>query len=529
MITAQPVALDTGITIREYHQAKGNSVRLVYDEINDQLFYATGEGDIYSVKDDGNGNAQETFMFTALDHEIGFVQGMAIREGMLVVCGNNNAFEPTTTGRVSKAVHSAGNNWTWSILATTEPYESANNFDHLFSGIIITQNKSEVIWCSGARGTHGEIQTYDGLYPSLRGLPITSILLKIPTNSNNINLLNDSTWLVNSGYLYARGTRNFFDFEYTADGKLFALENSGDRDDPEEMNEIIPGAHYGYPWTMGGNDNPMQFTPFNPDDDKLINKYCNAYKRGYFYNDPNFPQAPNINFKEPVRNYGPDADFYRDPSTGEVKKASDTGGYITSFSSHRSPLGLVFENNNLQDSRLKNKGFMLSWTPGGDANGWRYAGNDTLTGTFVDESEDLVMLSPRNGSFNEIHAHQLIKGFKTPIDLVIARNKMYVLEYNYVDPKIYEISFSGTTEISEYGSESIKIFPNPVKDIIKIKDNRVLGLSYHILDVSGKQTMISGSLKPSGDINVSKLPTGVYQLLLETESGERKHASFIKE
>lgn len=139
------------------------------------------------------------------------------------------------------------------------------------------------------------------------------------------------------------------------------------------------------------------------------------------------------------------------------------------------------------------------------------------------------MLSPRNGSFNEINAHQLIKGFRTPIDLVIARNKMYVLEYNYVDPKIYEISFTGTTGISEYDNASISVFPNPVKNFLEIKNVGTSSFTYRVVDVSGKQTMISGTAAASERINVAVLPAGVYQLLMETERGEKKLARFIKE
>ena len=516
---AQPQALDTGMVIDEYLNAKGNAIRLVYEKHNDQLLYITGEGNIYGLSEDQNGNVSETHLFTPLDHEITFVQGMAIRDSVMVVCGNVDAFEPTTVGKVALAHLNSSGNWVWRNLVTTVPYESANNFDHLFSGIVISEDGNDVIWCSGARGTHGEIQTYDGRYPGLRGLPITNILLSVPINSPSITLQNDSAWLANNNYVYARGTRNFFDLEYTSDGKLYALENSGDRDDPEEMNEIIKGEHYGYPWTMGGNENPMQYVPFDPENDLLINKYCKAMQRGYFYEDADFPQAPNISFKEPIKNYGPDADYYRDPVSGAVKKASDTGGFITTFSSHRSPLGLAFENNNLSDPRLKGMGFMLSWTPGGDANGWRYAGNDTITGTFVDESEDLVMISPRNGSFNEINSYRLARNFNTPIDLAIARNKMYILEYDYTSPKIYSITFSGTTSIKErHLEDAFSVYPNPTDNILNLEYDDKLSFK-QMLIIDGLGGKMHEYYKATSKLDLGGLKAGIYCLQITDTHG----------
>jgi glucose/arabinose dehydrogenase len=61
--------------------------------------------------------------------------------------------------------------------------------------------------------------------------------------------------------ILARGLRNAFDLAFNAQGQLFATDNG--RDDlgpsqpPEELNHIIPGAHYGWPdcWGRGQGSN----------------------------------------------------------------------------------------------------------------------------------------------------------------------------------------------------------------------------------------------------------------------------------
>ena len=64
-----------------------------------------------------------------------------------------------------------------------------------------------------------------------------------------------------------------------------------------------------------------------------------------FYEDLTYPQVPvGLTLTDAIKNYGPDADKFRDPNTGSIRDASDEGTFITSFTSHRSPLGLAFDN-----------------------------------------------------------------------------------------------------------------------------------------------------------------------------------------
>src|SRR5438270_9870937 len=111
----------------------------------------------------------------------------------------------------------------------TEPHESCGYFDHKFSGRALSPAGDSITINSGSRGDHGEEETNNGLYPNLRNVPLTSKLFRVATRDSTY-LHNDSLWLTNSGFVFAYGTRNNFSMAYGANGNLFGLENSGDRD-----------------------------------------------------------------------------------------------------------------------------------------------------------------------------------------------------------------------------------------------------------------------------------------------------------
>lgn len=126
------------------------------------------------------------------------------------------------------------------------------------------------------------------------------------------------------------------------DGNFYGGSNSDRRDVTEAFYKIEEGANYGFPWWIGGAQNPIQFRDYNPNTDRLLPSGAN--NQGYYNTDPNFPPMPeDVDFIQPYKNIGPDADKWRDPNTGLIQDASDNGRVITSFSAHRSPTGLIFD------------------------------------------------------------------------------------------------------------------------------------------------------------------------------------------
>ena len=78
------------------------------------------------------------------------------------------------------------------------------------------------------------------------------------------------------------------------------------------------------------------------------------------YEPEDIPAAP-ASMIDPIVNHGPDADQFRDVATGQVVDASDTHRPMTTFTAHRSPLGLSFDSAGALCGDFKSNAFILSW------------------------------------------------------------------------------------------------------------------------------------------------------------------------
>ncbi len=429
-----PQVLDSSIRINRIMTVKNGVIRVALDPVSQHIFYVQTGGNIYEVIQPDTGVAYDSLIFTTANHTVEYVQNFAFFDSTLYVSGNNHSDSALTAGIIARGKLQPDGSRLWDTLMITQYYQTADYFDHLFSGLALSPAGDSIYICSGARGDHGEVQTRYGIYPGLRNVPLTTNIYALPTNDSTvITLLNDSAALAASGYVYCRGVRNHFDMAFDSNGNFFGVENSGDRDHNEEMNWLRRDHHYGFPWKMGDTDNPQQFVPFDPATDKLINHFSRSWRLGFFSNDPAFPQAPpGVTFDEPIQNYGPDCDKYRDTS-GAVLDASDSSVSMGTFTAHRSPLGLVFDNAHMMSSTYNGDGFMLSWTQGYDSCGCSTP-PDTSIGPFVDPSEDLVHLDlsfdSLAGNFR-LNATRIISDFEHPVDADINGNKIYVIENGY--------------------------------------------------------------------------------------------------
>jgi len=437
-----PVLLNTNLQIRLVMNTSGagpNSVRLAKDPRNNQIYYLKINGDIYRVNlQPVGGISTSTKVYSATDHGLANnVEGLAIGpDGTIYVLGNTSTNTTMTFARISKGVPNVSGVRVWSLLARTEPYPRTQTgvFDHLYNGLIVSPDGQYLYVNAGSRTDHGEEQNNGGLYPGLRDVPLTAKIFRLPVSGSNLVLTNDLNTLRLAGYIFAEGVRNAFDFGFAANGDLFATENGPDRDMSEELNWLRPGMHYGFPWRMGGADNPQQFTPYDPSTDKLLDPRFYAVANGFYHNDPTFPPPPT-NFAEPVINLGPDADSYRAAIDGSIKDASSLGQTLSTFTAHRSPLGLVFDTLSAMAPPFQNHGFMLSWTPG-DPTG------NTTAGPFKDASADMVDLNlTKLGSTNyQTTVTRLIGGFSNPMDAEIVGNRVYVIEYGG-NQGLWEVTF----------------------------------------------------------------------------------------
>jgi hypothetical protein len=265
------------------------------------------------------------------------------------------------------------------------------------------------------------VQTDGGTFPGLREVGLTTVLLRLPIDSSALLLPNDREQLRAMGYVYCEGLRNTYNLAFGPNGHLFGTENGPDRDMAEEINWLREGRHFGYPWKMGTDDNPQQFSDYDPSQDRLLNASYTAVRQGTYKNDPTYPPAPSP-FTDPVINIGPDADRIRDPVTGGVIDASDTGRTLGTFTGHRCPLGLTFDNQGVLGSKFHGDGFVVSWTRG-------LAAGATGEGAFGDPSQDLLHLEFTSlGSNYQVRATRIVGGFSNPVDTAMIDHKLYVLE-----------------------------------------------------------------------------------------------------
>lgn len=401
-----------------------SSIRLAVDPVGRSLYFCKRDGGIYQVQTAGTVFSAR-LVHTAAETGVVEPSGMAFGPDGTLYLVDNETRGNTNVATIRKGVRRpAGDGRTWSTLARTAPYPRSNStYDHVFNGIAVSPDGRSVFLSSGSRTDHGEVQSAGGAFPGAREVPLTAKMFRLPADAEGVLLPNDEAALDAAGYTFARGLRNAFDPAFGPSGDLFSTENSGDRDDPDELNWIQQGRHYGYPWRMGGNATPQQFAGYDPRADRLLNPGFRAVQQGYFHNDPGYPSPAGLTFTEPIQNLGPDADRIRDPLTGAVFDAGDRGTTLGTFTSHRSPLGLVFDVRGVLPGELRGAGFVLGWTRGD-------AGGDTIAGPFRDAGEDLLHLTlTRSGADYRLRAKRLVCGFRNPIDAEIFDGRLYVLEW----------------------------------------------------------------------------------------------------
>ncbi|MEQ9308888.1 MAG: PQQ-dependent sugar dehydrogenase [Balneolaceae bacterium] len=467
-VISQPTIVDEEVSINNIASAPSGSIRLSFNKNDSTLYLITQEGNIYRVRISRGLNV---LVQTNNDHGLSDVQGFDISEdGRFFIVGNNKNSENATNVATIMRANVIDNEWIWEKVAETEPYPTSNTaFDHIMNGIVVSPDGSKLYINSGSRTDHGEIHDVDGRYPGLREAPLTAKILTIPSDTTNLLLENNLESLREKGFIYAEGTRNSFSLAFDGEGNLFGTENAGDRDDSEELNWLQKGKHYGFPWVIGGNETPMQFPGYDPDSDPFIPSNSTAANLGTFYEDLDYPEPPDgVEFTSAVTNIGPDADNFRDREDGLLKDASELGISITTFTSHLSPLGLVFDTEGRLGSKFTGNGFMLGFSGGAP-------GDPFLLPRMGYHGEDLLHLTFTKTDDNyEISTRSIVKNLINPIDAEIIGNKIYLIEHRNdqwlnvgADTRIWEVSFPALgTNIENEENTASKFhlhqnYPNP--------------------------------------------------------------------
>lgn len=423
-----PVALRPDIKIAHVMAVSPEAVRILQEPGTGHFYYTTFDGGVYRIKNINAAKPVTEKIFSAADHGITRLQGAAFRHNTLFLCGNisvNN--NKGTRGRMVRyQMLPAGTPKMTEVFNTVEIGSTKTVFDHGFNGLAVSPDGKYIFVNSGARTDHGEVQDNGGAYPNARDAALTACIFRFPVEAKNLLLPNDEAKLKANGYLYAQGIRNAYDLAFDADGNLFGVVNSGDYDHPEDMFWIREGHHYGFPWVMGGIENPQQNPGWqpSPETDPFINKFAHAWSVKYFRNDPDFPKKPaGVRFSPGVENLGPDANEYRDRESGKVTDGDQTGRPVTTFTAHSSPLGLFFDNNKILASDLKGDGFVLRYT---------YGARSGLMKPFTHQGQDMLHLKltfDKKKNNYTVQTTRIVEGFNQPTDAVLVGNEVYVIEY----------------------------------------------------------------------------------------------------
>ena len=460
-------SLVSTIQVDSIMTVKPGASKMAFNPITQSIFYSSSDGNIYEVFETVG---VDSLRFDASQHGLTRVQGLCFLDSTMFLAGNLWG-NTTGVGLIVKGKLMPDGARQWTTIVVTEAYPTSSPYgDHGFTGINLDPSGQFLYFSGGSRTSFGEVESNSGNYPGMREQALTSKIYRVPVDAENLYWLNDSTFLENSGFVFAEGTRNAYDMAWNAENHLFAIDNAGERDDPEELNWIQQGHHYGFPWRIGGNENPLLSPTYDAAQDPLINPQNSAFLAGDFNPDPLFPPIPTgIQFTEPLRHYGNAADYYKDALSGEIKRANVEDTFIRTFTAHRSPLGLVIDRDSLMNGIFKGKSFIMSFMPGGDSTGSTPLSPWGSPCPFVDPSRELVMMSlDFDTSLMDyvIHSENIATGFYLPVDVEQLENVLYIIENNGV---LWKLTFpSQIIESPICYAEGLIVYPNPFSSACQV-------------------------------------------------------------
>ena len=422
-----PAALRPDIKIEHVMEIGPLAVRILLHPVSGDLWYTTFNGDVFQIKDLHSKQPQAEKVLSAADHGIPVLQGAAFLKNKLFLCGNVYSKDKKTThGRmVCFDLRDTGHHKMWVVFNTVDYGANKTIYDHGWNALLISPDQKYIYVNSGARTDHGEIQDNGGAYPNARDNALTAKIFRFPVSTKDLELTDDGDKLKAEGFLYAEGIRNAYDLAFDSDGRLFAVSNSADYDYSEDMFWIRQHHHYGFPWIMGGLENPQQYKDWKPDADRdpFINKASHSWQTKYYYTDSSFPERPKgVRFSPGVQNIGPDANEYRGHS-GKIQDGDQTGVTISTFTAHSCPLGLSFDTKKILSKDFKNDGFVIRYSLGSAS---------ALMKPFTNEGSDLLHLHLSYDAITNnyfVKTTRIVKGFKEPVDAVLVGNNLYVIEY----------------------------------------------------------------------------------------------------
>jgi glucose/arabinose dehydrogenase len=435
-VSKMPKALRPDITVAYVMKTAPHSVRIFQNPVSKEIWYTTFEGDVYRIKNVESKEPASQKILSLKDHGITQLQGAVFLGNSLFLCGNvPDTNHKTTKGRMVRVYFNDTAVSQIKVVFNTVDYPANKTiYDHGWNALELSADEKYIYANSGARTDHGEVQDFGGLFPNQRDNILTSKIFRFPVETENLVLSLDTAQV--QPYLFASGIRNAYDMAIDDKGNLFAVSNSCDYDMSEDMFWVREGHHYGFPWVMGGLENPQQFPDWKPDPetDKFINKSSHSWEVKYFHNDPTFPRIPaGVKFSPGVQNIGPDANMYRG-HTGKILDGDQTGVTISTFTAHSCPLGLFFDKKKILSNDLKGDGFVIRYSLGATS---------SLMHSFEAGGSDLLHLHLMYDSLTDnyfVRTTKIVDDFDQPTDAILVGNEVYVIGYGESNGNIWKIT-----------------------------------------------------------------------------------------
>lgn len=435
-VAKTPKALRPDIAVQYVMKTAPNSVRILQNPVSKEIWYTTFEGNVFRVRNIESKEPSSQQVLSVKDHGITQLQGAIFLGNTLFLCGNTpDTSHKTTRGRLVRVYFNDTAVAQIKVVFNTVEYPANKTiYDHGWNALELSADEKYIYANSGARTDHGEVQDFGGMFPNQRDNILTSKIFRFPAETENLVLSLDTAQV--KPYLFASGIRNAYDMAIDDKGNLFAVSNSCDYDMPEDMFWVRQGHHYGFPWVMGGLENPQQFPDWQPDPetDKFINKSSHSWEVRYFHNDPTFPKIPaGLKFSPGVQNVGPDANIYRG-HTGKILDGDQTGVTVGTFTAHSCPLGLFFDKKKILSNDLKGDGFVIRYTLGSTS---------SLMHPFETGGSDLLHLHLTYDSATDnyfVKTTRIVDGFDQPTDAILAGNEVYVIGYGERGGNIWKVT-----------------------------------------------------------------------------------------
>ena len=275
-----PIQLGQALTLREVVRLPVQVTRMASDGQGKVLYLHVGAGDVWRLEPESGQLRQILWGKRYLEKRPGDMgapmnmAGMALdSEHRLYIAANqlNGATKPVqnlvTLYRTTTTVDGDP--------AEPKPWFQTNypgNFAYMHGVENIAFGPDGLLYVGNGARTDAAQPGGDPNYFQGGETPVTACLWRLDPKRDQQEL-----------EIYARGIRNAYGFCWNAAGEMFATENGPDAHAPEELNHIVRGKHYGFPYMFAD------------------------WKQKAYSHTPDAP--PGLEFTLPIANLGPDGGF----------------------------------------------------------------------------------------------------------------------------------------------------------------------------------------------------------------------------